>query len=130
MDEEARKTLELFIEKAEKLTRSGFLHRILDQGAIWVSRKSGEQEWSLQVTEEEIDAFLLTFRLFIQHGNERISLGWQSRLDEDILGGSEIGLRIFAKAELQPMLFVSSFKVIPQVIPSWCIVQLESLNTQ
>src|SRR6266550_146761 len=61
--------------------------------------------------------------------NEKI-LGWQSRLDEDILGGSEIGLRIFAKAELQPMLFVSSFKVIPQVIPSWCIVQLESLNTQ
>src|SRR6266480_4335288 len=63
-------------------------------------------------------------------GLNTLKLGWQSRLDEDILGGSEIGLRIFAKAELQPMLFVSSFKVIPQVIPSWCIVQLESLNTQ
>ena len=40
------------------------------------------------------------------------TLGRQSSLDEDILGGSEIGVRIFAKAELQPMLFVSSFKVI------------------
>src|SRR2546430_5271429 len=59
-----------------------------------------------------------------------MKLGRQSCLDEDILGGSQIGLWIFAKAELQPMLFVSSFEVIPQVIPSLRIVQLESLNTQ
>jgi hypothetical protein len=66
----------------------------------------------------------------IQAAKSSFFLGRQSRLDEDILGGSQIGLRIFAKAKLQPMLFVSGFELIPQMIPSLCIMQLESLDTK
>jgi hypothetical protein len=57
------------------------------------------------------------------------NLGRQSCLDEEILGGRQIGLGIFAKAELQPTLFVSGFEVIPQMMPSLRILQLESLDT-
>ena len=59
-----------------------------------------------------------------------IILGRQSGLDEDILGGSQVGKGIFAKAELQPMLFLSNLELIAQMIPSLGIVQLESLDTQ
>src|SRR6266480_891301 len=58
------------------------------------------------------------------------ALGRQSCLDEEILGGRQIGLRIFAKAELQPMLFLSGFELIPQMIPSLRILQLECLDTK
>jgi hypothetical protein len=57
-------------------------------------------------------------------------LGRQSCLDEQILGGSQIGSGVFAKTELQPMLFLPGFELISQVIPSLGIVQLESLDTQ
>src|SRR5260370_25303056 len=57
-------------------------------------------------------------------------LGRQRCLDEYVLGSRQIGSRIFAETELQAMLFLTSFELIAQMIPSLGIVQLESLNAE
>src|SRR5258708_20784209 len=57
-------------------------------------------------------------------------LGRQRGLDEYVLGSRQIGSRIFAETELQAMLFLTSFELIAQMIPSLGIVQLESLNAE
>src|SRR5260370_2543848 len=58
------------------------------------------------------------------------NLGRQRCLDEYVLGSRQIGSRIFAETELQAMLFLTSFELIAQMIPSLGIVQLESLNAE
>jgi hypothetical protein len=76
--EEAIEQLNLFIEKAELLRLSSFVTtRILNQEfKLDIEANLGTTEWSIKSTDidlEQLDAFLLTMRLFIQN-NERISI--------------------------------------------------------
>ena len=70
---EAINALRLFIEKASKLVDSGFV-KSLENSGLTLSGGAGKP---LKVTrlgpnQQEIDAFVLTFRFFIQ-GKDRIS---------------------------------------------------------
>ncbi len=64
MNETSRKTLELFIEKAEELAKYVSEHNY--GGLMGVFRNVGEEEWQIH---PEIRGFLLTFRMFIQSGD-------------------------------------------------------------
>lgn len=73
------KALRLFNEKAEKLSRLSFIHKVIhpDSGVTISSQRRNdgfyEQNHERRGPEEEsIDAFVLTFRFFIQD-NEQIS---------------------------------------------------------
>ena len=73
------KALRLFNEKAEKLSRLSFIHKVIhpDSGVTISSQRRNdgfyEQNHERRSPEEEsIDAFVLTFRFFIQD-NEQIS---------------------------------------------------------
>lgn len=70
--------LSLFNEKAEKLVNSSFVRfmREVKRFSFEVSVKRGEHVKTKRIlpTQEEIEAFVLTFRFFIQN-NERCSFG-------------------------------------------------------
>ncbi|MCZ6734185.1 MAG: hypothetical protein O7C65_00150 [Planctomycetota bacterium] len=76
-DSEIDSALELFVEKAEKLHNSGFRARIKKTGGIRTKLsyniEIGFSESLEGPSAEEVDAFVLTFRFFIQD-NEPISL--------------------------------------------------------
>lgn len=85
------RALELFVQKAEKLRNSGFRARIMQLGGI-----HGHTKWDVKTgfsesfegpTEEEIDAFILTFRFFIQD-NEPISI----KNMDDLLGSLSVDI--------------------------------------
>ena len=69
MDEEARKTLELFVEKAdrlEKYVRENHARNSIvvnPGGLIGVFRHAEDEEWQIAST---LDGFLVTFRMFVQ----------------------------------------------------------------
>jgi hypothetical protein len=68
--------LQLFVEKSEKLERSGFTQFILNNDSgVHMSwhRDYGEQSFRWGPSEESIEAFVLTLRFFIQD-NEPSSL--------------------------------------------------------
>lgn len=73
--DQSKATLELFVEKLDKLERSTFLKKLLSnsQMAINYDHKSGLKCERVGPNEENIDAFVLTFRFFIQN-NESISI--------------------------------------------------------
>ncbi len=64
MDEVSRKTVELFIEKAEDLTKYASENNY--GGLMGVFRSVEEEEWQIHPA---IRGFLLTFRMFIQSGD-------------------------------------------------------------
>ncbi len=68
-------TLKLFIEKADKLKNSTFIKRILDNSGVDFSMGYGKPTTAMLrgPDTENTDAFILTFRFFIQD-NEKISL--------------------------------------------------------
>lgn len=76
MDEASRTTLELFVEKAERLAkyvRENDAHNSIvvnPGGLMGVFRNSEEEEWQVAST---LDGFLVTFRMFVQPG-DRIAL--------------------------------------------------------
>ena len=76
MDDEARKTLELFVEKAdrlEKYVRENHARNSIvvnPGGLIGVFRHAEDEEWQIAST---LDGFLVTFRMFVQP-RDRIAL--------------------------------------------------------
>lgn len=76
MKQQIRETLETFIEKAHKLKSFKFEEHVKSVGLGFRVYRTDETEgWITefgQADEKERDAFLLTFRLFVQH-NEPIS---------------------------------------------------------
>jgi len=85
MSDEDIKRLKLFNEKAERLSNSRFMQYILSKGRIsfTIDAKSGEEVKVEKVMPDQdaIDAFVLTFRFFIQN-NERCSFGNLSKTYE------------------------------------------------
>jgi len=78
VSDEDIKGLKLFNEKAERLSNSRFMQYILCKGRISfrIDAKRGEEVRTEKIVpdQEAIDAFVLTFRYFIQD-NERCSFG-------------------------------------------------------
>lgn len=76
MDESIKQILEVFVEKAHELKGFKFEEHVKSEGlGFRVHRDNDKEEWIIefgQANKKEIDAFLFTFRLFIQH-NEPIS---------------------------------------------------------
>src|SRR6266478_9351257 len=73
MDEIARTTLELFVEKTERLAkyvRENDARNSLvvnPGGLVGVFRNAREEEWQIAST---LDGFLVTFRMFVQPGDK------------------------------------------------------------
>lgn len=69
--------LNLFIDKTDKLENSGFVKKINEEFTLDISidfsREEALQIRSIRPNQENIDAFILTFRFFIQD-NEAISI--------------------------------------------------------
>ena len=69
--------LELFIDKTYKLENSGFVNKIRQEFTLDInidlSRSDVSEVRSIRPNQENIDAFILTFRFFIQD-NEAISI--------------------------------------------------------
>lgn len=87
MRDETRETLELFVEKATKLVRSRFIAFVNTQSQITINYENmnNEGQFSIDHSEpdsEAIEAFVLTFRFFIQN-NESISLANLERILDD-----------------------------------------------
>jgi len=82
---QTQETLALLIEKATKLRASRFVAQMLDTGgSLHWSWKQGEAhkfDWT-GPEDESLEAFILTFRFFIQD-NERISLGSLEKILDD-----------------------------------------------
>ena len=76
MDEASRKTLELFVEKAERLAKYVRENHARNSivvnpgGLIGVFRHAEDEEWQIAST---LDGFLVTFRMFVQP-RDRIAL--------------------------------------------------------
>src|SRR6266702_2838450 len=76
MDDEARKSLELFVEKADRLVR--YIREnvasnsivVNPGGLIGVFHHAEDEEWQIAST---LDGFLVTFRMFVQP-RDRIAL--------------------------------------------------------
>lgn len=85
MDEASRTTLELFVEKAERLAKYVKENHARNSivvnpgGLVGVFRNAEEEEWQVAST---LDGVLVTFRMFI-HKRDRIAL---YRLDRDKKG--------------------------------------------
>jgi len=67
--------LKLFISKTKKLENSSFLESLIKEFRLGLNIEVGKpvQVTSIRPQQESIDAFILTFRFFIQD-NETISL--------------------------------------------------------
>ncbi len=74
--------LNLFNEKADKLRNSNFVKAALENSGASLSWQEGEQITRTGPTEENIDAFVLTLRFFVQD-NERSSFRNMSKLYTD-----------------------------------------------
>ncbi|MCX7110318.1 MAG: hypothetical protein NTX45_09345 [Proteobacteria bacterium] len=74
-NEEAYPILSFFIEKSKKLENSNFVKRISNEFRLDIAIETGKPIFINKIgpDEENIDAFLLTYRLFIQD-NENISI--------------------------------------------------------
>src|SRR3989442_811652 len=76
MDDEARKTLELFVEKVDRLAKyvmENDAHNSIvvnPGGLMGVFRHAEDEEWQIAST---LDGFLVTFRMFVQP-RDRIAL--------------------------------------------------------
>jgi hypothetical protein len=81
MQDETRETLQLIVDKAEKLRGFAFERHVARTGLGFSARRMADDSWEIDFglpDEKERDAFLLTFRLFYQR-NEPMSF---LRLDE------------------------------------------------
>lgn len=75
MKDNTRQAFELVIEKADKLLSLSFIDIAPTADFDW-SNKSGQEELSITgPTSEQVDAFVLTLRFFIQE-NEHSSFRW------------------------------------------------------
>ena len=89
MREQTKQALELFIEKADRLASSGYLDSIKKLNFKWQWEiEEGEKITIFGPDETQIQAFILTFRYFIQH-NENCSFLWLANNVLDDPGLSE-----------------------------------------
>jgi hypothetical protein len=91
MKKETREVLELFVEKANKLKDFKFDEHVKSVGFTWKATRLEDDTWAVDFSlpdEKERDAFLLTFRLFIQD-NEPYSFKNLAKLSEDTSLSSE-----------------------------------------
>lgn len=91
MKNETRRVLELFVEKANKLRDFRFDEHVKIVGLGWKATRLEEDRWALDFglpDVKERDAFLLTFRLFIQD-NEPYSFKNIGKLSDDASLSSE-----------------------------------------
>ncbi len=95
MHDETRKVLQLFIEKSDKLRSLGFLTTINELGFHWNTTNGEEKLEITGPTQEQIDAFVLTFRLFLQN-KDHLSLYWLAKNVEDDPDVSEHWKREFS----------------------------------
>jgi len=75
MHDETRETLQLIVDKAEKLRGYAFERHVSETGLDFSAKRLADDSWEIdfgQPDEKERDAFLLTFRLFYQR-NEPMS---------------------------------------------------------
>jgi hypothetical protein len=75
MKSENRELFETLIDKAEKLKNLGFIDHVLSIGFGFKGKRTSNDEWEIEFGLPEVkdrDAFLFTFRLFIQR-NEKYS---------------------------------------------------------
>ena len=86
MEEASRTTLELFVDKAEKLAKYVRENHALNSivvnpgGLMGVYRNADEEEWQIAST---LDGFLVTFRMFI-HKMDGIALYRVNKLGQPI----------------------------------------------
>jgi hypothetical protein len=88
MTDETRKALQLFIEKSDKLRSLQFLTTFSELSFHWNTTKGEEKLEITGPTQEQLDAFVLTFRFFVQD-NEHTSLRWLAKHvgdDPDVSG--------------------------------------------
>ena len=86
MEKATRQALELFVEKASKLAEFKFDEHVKRVGLGWRAARTENDGWFFEFglpDEKERDAFLLTFRLFIQN-NERYSFQNLDKLSNDV----------------------------------------------
>jgi hypothetical protein len=89
MEKATRQTIELFVEKAHKLAEFKFDEHVKRVGLNWRASRTENDDWVLEFglpDEKERDAFLLTFRLFIQD-NEPYSFQNLGKLNDSSLSG-------------------------------------------
>lgn len=90
MQDKTRETLSLFVEKANKLLSLSFIKSITERGGLDLNISWNANE-GLNVIrggpgDEAVDAFVLTFRFFIQN-NERVSFG---SLNDQVMADSGV----------------------------------------
>lgn len=85
--------LELFIEKANKLENSGFVNKIKEEFTLDVSidlsREDPLKIRSIRPNQENIDAFILTFRFFIQDNEATSIRNLQKFFDSEFVTNEE-----------------------------------------
>lgn len=123
MNDETRKALQLFIEKSDKLRSLGFLTTINELSFHWNTTKGEEKLEITGPTQEQIDAFVLTFRFFVQD-NEHTSLRWLAMHVGDGPDMSEHWKREFSEVRKELNNILDSFPPIQVSIanykpPTW-----------
>ncbi len=85
MDQSSRSQLEAFVDKAHRVERSAYLKKLLAQGGTKLTINWSRQDGLIMTSnfpgEEEVDALVLTARLFAQD-NDRVSFGSLAKLME------------------------------------------------
>lgn len=86
MTDESREALSGFVERAERIARSGYWKKVMEQGGTRVSfswtRGVGGYYSDNLPDEEARDALLLTARMFVQN-NDPVSFGNMAKLEGD-----------------------------------------------
>jgi len=116
MRNETGRAFELFIEKTNRLKLLSFNEAIKDL-KLNISWKQGE-DFKVNLTgpaSEQIDAFVLTFRLFIQD-NEQFSFRWLANNATNDAGVSDDWKRGFSKARAEMNRYLDEYPALQTII--------------
>lgn len=93
MTAEAASTLALFVEKVERLKQSSLLRALQERGSTvsvkWTADDSALHVAHIAPNQDEVDAFVLTLRLFRQD-NDRISIDKVGKLYDSLPVSAEL----------------------------------------
>lgn len=87
MTTDSREQMSRFVERADRVERSRYLRRVIEQGGTsvnfnWSREAGGGTITTNHPDEEAVDALILTARMFVQN-NDPISFGNMANLDDD-----------------------------------------------